>query len=311
VTGTLRGGIGEFRDLLRPGILADASAANGLPGGTSFLSCVGAAVPLPNWSRFSSDPSAIPSQCLDGSGVLAERAPSVTLIDRGYDVPRSWRASLDWTTSFHNWMIRANTLASYDLSQPGVIDANFAGAPKLSLSGEGSRPVFVSPAGIDANTGSVSATEARRSTQYGRVAERVSDLEGYGGQFTLGISPDPFKFRAKYSFSTSFGYTIQQTRRQYRGFDGAAFGDPRTVEWAPGPQDARHIFVLSGGLSAPRRYWLRATSALPKSASRLGFRAWARSVHCSIAVPATRPKNIARACFVACTCRAALCRPVS
>ena len=251
VTGTLRGGIGEFRDLLRPGILADASAASGLPGGTSFLSCVGAAVPIPNWSRFASDPSSVPSQCLDGSGVLAERAPSVTLIDRGYNVPRSWRASLDWTTSIRNWMIRANTLASYDLSQPGVIDANFAGVPKLSLSGEGGRPVFVSPAGIDANTGSVSATEARRSTQYGRVAERVSDLEGYGGQFTLGISPDPFKFRAKYSFSTSFGYTIQQTRRQYRGFDGAAFGDPRTVEWAPGPQDARHIFVLSGGLSAP------------------------------------------------------------
>jgi len=79
----------------------------------------------------------------------------------------------------------------------------------------------------------------------------VSDLKGYGGQFTFGLAPDPFKFRAKYSFFTSFGYTIQTTRRQYRGFDGAAFGDPRTIEWAPGPQDARHIFVLSGGLGAP------------------------------------------------------------
>ena len=252
VTGTLRGGIGEFRDLLRPGILADASASNGLPGGTSFLSCVGAAVPIPDWSKFSNDPSTVPSQCLDGSGVLAERAPSVTLIDRGYDVPRSWRASLDWTTSFHNWVIRANTLGSYDLSQPGVIDANFGGTSKLTLSGEGNRPVFVSPAGIDPNTGAVSATEARRSSAYGRVAERVSDLKGYGGQFTFGLSPDPFKFRGKYSLFTSFGYTIQETRRQYRGFDGAAFGDPRTMEWAPGPQDARHIFVLSGGFSAPR-----------------------------------------------------------
>lgn len=251
VTGTLRGGIGEFRDLLRPGVLADASAANGLPGGTSFLSCVGTAVPIPNWSRFAGDPSTVPTQCLDGSGVLAERAPSVTLIDRGYDVPRSWRASLDWTTSIRNWVIRANTLGSYDLSQPGIIDANFAGIPKLTLSGEGNRPVFVSPAGIDANTGAVSATEARRSTSYGRVAERVSDLEGYGGQLTLGLSPDPFKFRTKYALFTSFGYTIQQTRRQYRGFDGAAFGDPRSVEWAPGPQDARHIFVLSGGFTAP------------------------------------------------------------
>jgi hypothetical protein len=252
VTGTLRGGIGEFRDLLRPNILADASAATGLGGGTTLLSCVGAAVPIPDWSKFASDPSAVPSQCLDGSGVLAERAPAVTLIDRSYDVPRSWRASLDWTTSYHNWVIRANTLGSYDLSQPGTIDANFSGAPKLTLAAEGNRPVFVSSAGIDGNTGSVSATEARRSTQYGRVAERVSDLKGYGGQFTLALSPDPFKFRTKYSFSTSFGYTIQAMRRQYRGFDGAAFGDPRTIEWAPGPQDARHIFVVSGGFSAPK-----------------------------------------------------------
>jgi len=251
VTGTLRGGIGEFRDLLRPGVLADASAATGLAGGTTVLSCVGAAVPIPDWSKFSGDPSSIPSRCLDGSGVLAERAPSVTLIDRGYDVPRSWRASLDWTTSVHNWVVRASTLGSYDLAQPGVIDANFGGSPKLTLSGEGNRPLFVSTAGIDPATGSVSAAEARRSAQYGRVAERVSDLKGYGGQFTLGLSPDPFKFRARYSLFTSFGYTIQGMRRQYRGFDGAAFGDPRTIEWAPGPQDARHIVVLSGGLSAP------------------------------------------------------------
>ena len=53
----IRGGIGEFRDLLRPGILADASAATGLEGGTSTLSCVGAAVPVVDWSKFSGDPS--------------------------------------------------------------------------------------------------------------------------------------------------------------------------------------------------------------------------------------------------------------
>ena len=105
-TGMIRGGIGEFRDLLRPGILADASASTGLPGGTTVLSCVGAAVPAVDWSSFSTDASSIPTQCLDGSGVLAERAPSVTLIDPGYDVPRSWRASLDWNTSVHSLLVR-------------------------------------------------------------------------------------------------------------------------------------------------------------------------------------------------------------
>ena len=33
--GVIRGGIGEFRDLLRPNLLADASAATGLSGGTT------------------------------------------------------------------------------------------------------------------------------------------------------------------------------------------------------------------------------------------------------------------------------------
>jgi hypothetical protein len=117
------------------------------PAARRFSRAVGA---LPFRFRIGRDSPAIrapfPANVSTAAGVLAERAPSVTLIDRGYNVPRSWRASLDWTTSIRNWMIRANTLGSYDLSQPGVIDANFAGVPKLSLSGEGSRPVFVSPA---------------------------------------------------------------------------------------------------------------------------------------------------------------------
>src|SRR4029079_2823822 len=58
--GVIRGGIGEFRDLLRPGILADAGAATGLAGATSYLSCVGSAVPAADWSLFENNPSAIP-----------------------------------------------------------------------------------------------------------------------------------------------------------------------------------------------------------------------------------------------------------
>ncbi len=266
-TGVLRGGIGEFRDLLRPGILADASAATGLAGGTSLLSCVGSAVPDVDWTSFTSDPSSIPSQCLDGSGPLAERAPSVTLIDPSYDVPRSWRASLDWNTSVRSWLFRVAGLASYDLSQPGVVDANFAGTQQLTLSSEGGRPLFVSENAIDPASGAVSAAESRRSSEFGQVATRVSDLRGYGGQLTFGISPDVFKFRGRGSMYASLNYTLQSTRREFRGFDGAAFGDPRTVEWAPGLNDARHVFVLTGGFIAPHvgvfTLFARAQSGLP------------------------------------------------
>jgi hypothetical protein len=247
--GVIRGGVGEFRDILRPQILADASASTGLADGTSILSCVGSAVPSPVWSRFVADPSTVPTQCNDGSGVLSDRSPSVTLIDKGYDTPRSWRASLEWVTSWHNWTTRVSALGSYDLSQPGTVDANFAGAPKFSLASEGNRPVFVSTAAIDPLSGAVSPTESRRSSLFGRVGERVSDLRGYGEQLTFVVAPDAFKVKLPAQLYVSAGYTIQSSRRQFRGFDGASFGDPRSVEWAPNPLDARHVVILSGGFN--------------------------------------------------------------
>ena len=55
--------------------------------------------------------------------------------------------------------------------------------------------MFVSTAAIDPASGAVSAAESRKSDQFGRVGTRVSDLRGYGGQLTSGLSPDVFKFR--------------------------------------------------------------------------------------------------------------------
>ncbi|HEV7990264.1 MAG TPA: carboxypeptidase-like regulatory domain-containing protein [Gemmatimonadaceae bacterium] len=264
-TGTIRGGIGEFRDLLRPGLLADASASTGLPGGTSVLSCVGAAVPQPDWSAMASGVS--PTECLGGGGVLTERAPSVTLIDPGYDVPRSWRSSLDWSTNIGTLLLRLGGLASYDLNQAGTVDANFSGVQRLALSADGNRPMYVSAASVDPATGAVSASESRRSAEFGRVASRVSDLRGYGGQLTIGLSPDVFKMRNHSSLFFSANYTLQSSRRQYRGFDGAGFGDPRVIEWAPSQNDARHVVVLSGGVRGDKvgvvTLFARAQSGLP------------------------------------------------
>jgi hypothetical protein len=195
--GVLRGGVGEFRDLLRPGVLADAVAGTGLPGSTATLSCVGAAAPVPDWDAFLADAASIPTRCLDGGAALAERAPSVTLVDPGYDVPRSWRASLDWSSNLgRRWLLRLSGLGSYDLAQPGLVDANFAGTPRLALAGEGGRPVYVSAAAIDPASGAVSPAEGRRSADVGRVGMRTSDLRGYGGQLTAGLSPDVFRCAA-------------------------------------------------------------------------------------------------------------------
>lgn len=256
-SGVVRGGIGEFRDLLRPGLLADASSHTGLSGSSESLSCVGAAVPTPDWSQWISSPSTVPTHCADGSGALGELAPGVTLIDPRYDVPRSWRASLDWNSNFHRLMYRVTGVASYDLSQPGTYDANFAGVSRFSLGAGDGRPVYVSPASIDAASGAVSASESRRSSAFGRVGVRTSDLRGFGEQFTVSLTPDPFRRnRSKHPFLGglygSVAYTWQRSERQARGFDGAGYGDPRAKEWAPSSTDARHILLLQGGTYIPK-----------------------------------------------------------
>jgi hypothetical protein len=99
------------------------------------------------------------------------------------------------------------------------------------------------------------------------VGVRVSDLRGYGEQLNVGLSPDVFKFRGGASFYGSIAYTLQATKREYRGFDGAAFGDPRLREWAAGPNDAHHIFVVTTALSTGKTgtvtLFARAQSGLP------------------------------------------------
>ena len=250
--GYIRGGIGEFRDLYAPRMLTDAVAGAGLAGSTLSLNCVGAAVPVPNWDDFASNASSLPTACADGSGALAERAPSVTLIDRGFDAPRNWRATLSWGSSFGRWMTKVDALGSYDLAQPSTLDANFRGGSVFTLPGERDRPVFVSMSAIDPATGSVSAREARRSSDFGRVALRTSDLRGYGGQVTTTIQPDVFRNRSRITFFTSASYTLQRTLQQFRGADGANFGDPRAIEWATGSNEARHAVVFQGGVYIPK-----------------------------------------------------------
>ncbi len=250
--GYIRGGIGEFRDLYRPNTLADAVAGAGLAGSTLTLNCVGAAVPIPDWQSLTSASPSFPTTCADGGAALAERAPSVTLVDPSFDVPRSWRASLNWGTHLQKWAFKVDALGSYDLSQPSTLDANFAGTTRFTLAGEGGRPVYVSTNAIDPGTGAVSAAESRRSSEYGRVSLRTSDLRGYGGQLTATIQPDLFRLRSRTQFFTSASYTLQSLKQQFRGFDGAGFGDPRTREWSAGQNDARHAIVLQGGVVLPK-----------------------------------------------------------
>jgi hypothetical protein len=260
----IRGGIGEFRSTLSPQLLAAPSVFTGLPGSSSRIACVGQAVPTPDWSAYGLDASSIPSSCVQANGapLLSDAAPQVQLVDPSYDAARSWRASLGLMTLIKGVGVTIDGNLALNLNQSSVYDVNFGGAPKFSLADE-ARPVFVSPAAIDANSGNLSAVDSRRTSSFGAVLSRRSDLHSLSRQVTIGLSPQSNWG----SYMLNAAYTLASIRGDGRGFDGAAFGDPRLVEQARGDLDVRHRFQIQAGKALPRGFnvtmFVVAASGLP------------------------------------------------
>src|SRR5439155_15176311 len=59
----VRGGIGVFQNLPGTGLIGSSLDNTGLPSAVQQVTCVGTAVPTPNWNAYLSDPSQIPAQC--------------------------------------------------------------------------------------------------------------------------------------------------------------------------------------------------------------------------------------------------------
>jgi hypothetical protein len=243
----LRGGIGEFRGLLPPALLADASVATGLPGGVSRLTCIGAATPTPQWADYLTDSGTIPTTCANGApSAFSDAAPSVRLFDPSFDAPRSWRANLTWMRTIGDVGVMVDGVYSLNLNQPGTVDLNFSGAQRFTLADEGNRPVFVGPASIVPATGALSPVDARLNGAFGRVVSHQSDLRSTSRQITATLTSQQFG-RVYYGLS----YTLGDVRADARGFDGATFGAPSRLERAPGDFDVRHQVIASVGTSLP------------------------------------------------------------
>lgn len=244
--GVLRGGFGEFRSITPAPLLSLASVATGLPGALARVSCIGAAVPIPNWSAYATDESSVPATCADGSlGNLSDAAPSVQLVDPGYRPPRSWRANLAWASAWKSINYTVEGLYSLNLDQPGTYDLNFSGSPQFALSGE-QRLMYVGPGDIVGATGLVASSGSRKSTDFGRVTQNRGDGRSESRQLTITARPDLFgAFGPNVFFLT--GYTRSSVRSRVRGFDATTFDDPRVQSWERGELDARHQLVMQAG----------------------------------------------------------------
>ena len=240
----VRGGIGVFQRTPNTNVLGNAIDNTGLASAVQQLSCVGSAVPVPDWAAYLTDPGAVPTQCADGTtgSVFASNVPNVSLFSRDYAAPRSVRSNVNWSGPILGNRFSANADVTYslNLNQASNYDLNFRPSQAFTLPDEDDRPVYVQDTSIVPATGVIASRDARVSQAFNRVSELRSDLRSRSIQLRVGLSPATFSQR----YNWSVYYTLSGVREQYRGFQ-STIDNPQTIGWSRGGGESRHQITYS------------------------------------------------------------------
>ncbi|MFZ9949678.1 MAG: hypothetical protein ACO3FX_08750, partial [Gemmobacter sp.] len=147
------------------------------------------------------------------------------------------RGNIQWNGPVLDNRFTATAEVTYSRNrfQQSFIDLNFDGTERFANAGEGNRPVFVEPTSIVPLNGAIAPGANRISSQFNRVSQQRSDLEGESKQFTLRLQPTRFST----GLTWSVAYVFSDVRDQVRGFQNTA-GDPRLVEWAQAQFNTPH-----------------------------------------------------------------------
>jgi hypothetical protein len=239
----LNGGIGVFAGRAPTSIFSAALRQTGLPDGEQRLVCIGASVPIADWDRYLTDPTAVPATCADGgSGFQSSRAPTVTVIAPNQTLPSSLRAELGYRMPLPLSMdgnVRYSFSRGYGLW--GYRDLNLDAADSFQLGGEG-RPFYGDPLGIVQRTGAVSLATSRLDRGFANVYEVSSDRSSLSHQVSLQASG-----RVRPPTQINANYTLSFTRDNGSGAftQVPTAGNPNTTEWATAPTDRRHTLNLT------------------------------------------------------------------
>ena len=243
--GFLSGGIGQFRNDLRPGLIAPVVTNSGLPNALGQLQCVGSAVPVPDFAAYVADEATIPTICAEGapSSYVSSR-PNVVAIDPSFQSQRSWRGNLALRGPFITKLFRFSADATYSLNlhQQAPFDMNFSGTQRGSLTNEGGRPIYVQSSSIVPATGAVTNVDSRVSQLYGGVNDLRSDLKSRAAQYTFTLNPIGL---SNINWRWTVSYVYSDLREQTRGFGATTAGDPRAVEWSRGSLGSRHAVNIN------------------------------------------------------------------
>ena len=237
-------GIGLFQNMAQARLISPAVNSTGLPASTQSLTCIGAAVPFPNWSGFLADPSSIPTACINGSAgtVFANSAPSVTLFDPQFRQPQSVRSAADWSSPIldNRFVLGLQAVVSGGLNQPGLMDINFNPTTRFTLSNEDGRPIFADSSAIVPATGSVATSASRLSPTFQRVSMEQSNLRVDSKLLTVDLKP----VTANRYLNWDLTYAFLDARERYNGFTSTT-GNPLETAWAPIQQGGRHTVQAS------------------------------------------------------------------
>lgn len=252
----LRGGFGDFRGRVPAGLYADAMAANS-PGGQSLLTCVGdAGVPVPDFTRFATDPESIPDACAAPAGGPAPVVgrPSAVGFAPDFRAPSSWRASLGYQAQF--WRLLGGSVDLTYARGVGlyrVEDLNLRTSPAFLLAEEADRPVFAEVSEIDPRTGEVPLQASRADARFAHAFRLLSDTESVTRQLTLtlnGVVPATrVSFQASYTLASSRDQSSFSYGGARQGFSATpTSGTPNRLPWAPSDIDRRHSLIAVAGL---------------------------------------------------------------
>jgi hypothetical protein len=245
VTGT----IGAYRGFIGTNEIAQLVEATGLPGTRVTLSCVGDAVPIPDWRAMTEGPTA----CADGTtgSTFSIARPLVRAFDPGFRAPVSWRGQLrvDGIRVPGDWIMRVSTEFSYNDNVESSIDRNLNRTPLFHLTGEGDRPVYAPMSAIVPATGAISTGASRLSPDFAAVTSTVSDLRSYQAQLQAQVAPSQALFNRR--VSVNLRYILNLGRSQVRNSSrvGTA-GDPFAKSWVRNSQPTHAFRLTSSG-----RFW--------------------------------------------------------
>jgi len=239
---TIRGGIGLFRGGASQvsSVFAAARDATGLADSQAQLTCVGAAVPVLDWSYFQSSDADLPVECAGGlPGTTTSALPNVIAVDPSFQVPRTLRASLNVTRQFARvWNVSLDGSLTNGYAGTASRDLNLLAQPRFLLAGEANRPVYVNPGAIVASTGAIALRDSRIMPEFGNVSLVSSFLRNKYRSVSVSVG------RMFPSVSINASYTRNFARTQvvgsttpgaFFGMEASTAGDPRVAEWVQSP----------------------------------------------------------------------------